>query len=79
MFENYPDIVTVDHIMEMLNIGKSSVYTLLHSNQIPHVRVGRKYIVPKGSVIGFINKLCYNESQIIDDRLQLVSKGDIAQ
>ena len=42
MFENYPDIITVEHLMEMLNIGKSSAYSLLKSKQIQHVRVGRK-------------------------------------
>ena len=60
MFQNYPDIVNVDHIVEMLNIGKSSVYSLLQTNQIKHVRVGRKYIIPKQAVIDFVNDTCYN-------------------
>jgi hypothetical protein len=29
MFKDYPDIVSVDHIAQMLNLGKASVYSLL--------------------------------------------------
>ena len=62
MFESYSDIVSVNDIMCMLGIGKSSVYGLLKSNQIKHVRVGRKYIIPKQSVIDFIYSVCYNDT-----------------
>ena len=62
IFENYPDIVSVDDIMSMLGIGKSSVYGLLKSNLIKHVRVGKKYIIPKLAVIDFINGACYNDT-----------------
>ena len=62
IFESYSDIVSVEDIMCMLGIGKSSVYSLLKSNQIKHVRVGRKYIIPKRSVIDFINGVCYNNT-----------------
>ena len=40
------------------------------------MRIGRKYIIPKNSVIGFIDSMCYNDAQIIDGRP--VTKGDIA-
>ena len=62
VFENYSDIVSVDDIMSMLGIGKSSVYGLLKTSQIRHVRVGRKYIIPKQAVIDFINGVCYNDT-----------------
>lgn len=77
MFSEYPDIVTVDNIMEMLHIGKSSAYSLLQSNQIRHVKVGRKYIIPKQAVLAFIGEMCYYDNQIIDGRLQLVTEGDL--
>ena len=60
MFDNYPDIVSVTDVMEMLGVGKSTTYTLLQSNAIPHVRVGRKYIIPKQAVIGFLQSAWYN-------------------
>jgi len=62
IFENYSDIVSIGDIMSMLGIGKSSVYGLLKNDQIRHVRVGRKYIIPKQAVIDFINGVCYNDT-----------------
>ena len=77
MFDKYTDIVSVDQVMSMLNIGKSTAYSLLQSGQIQHVRVGRKYIIPKQSVIDFVNCSCYNDTQITDGRLRSVEKGDM--
>ena len=61
MFEKYPDIITINHLIEMLNIGKSSAYALLRKKMIKHVRVGKKYIISKSAVIAFLNEACYNE------------------
>jgi excisionase family DNA binding protein len=72
MFENYKDIVSVDDLKEMLGIGKSSAYALLKNKEIKHVKVGKKYIIPKQAVIGFINSMCYNGEQMSNSRLQLV-------
>ena len=69
MFKNYPDVVTVEQLAEMLNIGKSSAYALLQNNQIHHVKVGKKYIIPKTAVLDFIGEMCYNDNQIINGRL----------
>jgi excisionase family DNA binding protein len=74
MFDDYPDVVTVENLMEMLNIGKTSAYSLLQGNHIHHVRVGRKYIIPKKSVIGFLDSFCYNEDRIINGRLTKTGK-----
>jgi len=71
MFEHYPEIISVENLMEMLHIGKSSAYSLLKENKIRHVRVGKKYIIPKNAVVGFINDFCYNDDKIINGRLHL--------
>jgi len=68
MFTNYPDIVSIEQMMIMLNLGKSSVYGLLKAHLIRHVRVGRKYIVPKQSVIDFLTTPCDNIGTIINGR-----------
>ena len=72
MFENYKDIVSVDDLRDMLGIGKSSAYTLLRNKEIKHVKVGKKYIIPKQAVIGYLDSVCYNDSQMSNSRLQLV-------
>lgn len=56
MFSEYDDIVSIEDVMGMLHIGKSAVYRLLKSKTIRCVRVGRKYIIPKKSVIKFIEE-----------------------
>lgn len=71
MFNSYPDIVNINQISKMLGIGKSSVYSLLRTNQLRHVRVGTKYIVPKQSVVDFASGVCYNNDQIVNGRLHL--------
>ncbi|MCL2213357.1 MAG: helix-turn-helix domain-containing protein [Oscillospiraceae bacterium] len=70
MFENYADIITINDLMTMLNIGKSTAYSLLQNNKIHHVKIGRKYVIPKQSVVDFVAGLCYNEDRIISGRLQ---------
>ena len=77
MFEKYKDIVSIRDITEMLNLSHSTVYSLLQSNQLRHVKVGRKYIVPKKSVIDFANGVCYNVGEITGGRLHSVEKGEI--
>ncbi len=51
MFKEYPDVVSVEQLMEMLQIGQSLAYRLLRSGAIPAKRVGRKYIIAKVNVI----------------------------
>ena len=75
MFNDYPDILTVRHLMRMLHIGKSTAYDLLKTNQIKHMRIGKKYIIPKKAVIGYVEKLCYNDDEMVNSRLRLVEEG----
>ncbi len=79
MFSNYPDIVSVPQVCQMLGIGRNSAYDLLHADQIQHVRVGKKYIIPKQAVIGFLNQSCYNGDQIKRGGLTLVKEGEYVQ
>lgn len=55
LFSEYGDIVSVDDVMKMLHIGRTAVYNLLKTNAIRTVKVGKKYIIPKQSVIDFLN------------------------
>lgn len=60
MFTEYDDILSIEDVMEILHIGKNSVYSLLKSNEIRNIRVGKRYIVPKQSVINFIAAITEN-------------------
>ena len=43
MFLQYPDVVTIQQVMEMLNIGKNKAYELIQNGTIQTVRIGKKY------------------------------------
>ena len=50
------DILTVEEIMELLNIGKNTAYSLLESGEIKAFRIGRMWKIPRKSVYEYINK-----------------------
>lgn len=56
MFGAYPDIITVSDLMEMLHIGRNAAYMLLKDGSIKTIRIGKRYIIPKISVISYILK-----------------------
>lgn len=54
-FSEYPDLIKIEDIMNMLEIGRNSAYKLLQNGSIKTIRVGKKYIIPKRSVVDFLN------------------------
>ena len=54
IFKDYPDVITIDQLQKMLNIGRNSAYELLRNNIIKSVRVGKRYIIPKVYVIAYL-------------------------
>ena len=54
MFSKYNDVVTVEEVMEMLHLGRVTVYNRLKTDKIHTLRVGKKYVIPKKSVIDFL-------------------------
>lgn len=54
LFREYDDVVTVDDVMKMLHIGRNNVYKLLKNNSIKNIKVGKRFIIPKRSVIEFV-------------------------
>lgn len=58
LFKDYPDIVNITDIQKMLKIGRNNTYELLKSGKIHTLRVGKKYIIPKQSVIDFVKTAC---------------------
>lgn len=60
LFENYPDILTVNQTRNALGIGRKGVYKLLESNSICYFKIGNAYKIPKSSLIDFIKQGCKN-------------------
>lgn len=55
IFSEYPDVVTPEDVQNMLHMGRNSVYKLLKEEKIKTLKIGKKYIIPKKSVIRFID------------------------
>ncbi len=60
---DYPDIISVKQLKDILSIGNNSVYDLLDNGIIKGLRWGRTWKIPKINVIAFMNQL--NISQTI--------------
>ena len=58
MFTEYDDILTVEEIMEMLYVGKNTVYALLKSGELKGFRIGRTWKIPKESLNQYIISKC---------------------
>lgn len=56
LFEEYPDIVTVPQLREMLGVCKANAYQLLNSGQIKCFRGGNVYRIPKICVYDFLKE-----------------------
>lgn len=60
LFSEYDDVLSIEDVMDMLHIGKNTVYSLLRNNEIRNLKIGKRYIIPKQSVINFITAVTEN-------------------
>ena len=54
MFPEYPDIVTVKELREMLGISRKLAYKLIDYGHIHAVKTGTTLKIPKISVINYV-------------------------
>lgn len=67
MFQQYPDVVNVSQLCEMLGeISTKTGYKLLQSNKIIHFRIGKAYKIPKSCVISYLNSSITEPIQSFD-------------
>lgn len=52
--DNYPDVLTVDDIIEILMIGRNKTYQLIKEGRIKTIRIGRKHRIAKKILIDYI-------------------------
>jgi len=72
MFKDYPDVVDVNTMCEMLGgIHKNFAYRLIRSNKIKHLTYGSTYRIPKLWIIQYIQEhknICEISTRMIDGR-----------
>lgn len=55
IFKDYPDVVNVEQMSEMLGISTKTGYRLLKENAIEHFTIGRIYKIPKYHILSYLN------------------------
>jgi len=53
-FENYPDVLNVSDIQEILGIGRKQAYELVHSGEFHVIKIGKRIKVSKNVLINWI-------------------------
>ena len=53
-------VLTVAEVASMMRVSKMTVYRLVHSGELPAVRVGRSFRVPEDEVNEYLRKSFYS-------------------
>ena len=64
MLNNYPDVLTVKEVAQVLGICENSAYRLIRDKAIGSRKVGRKILVPKVCLTDYLNSARYNVSHL---------------
>ena len=56
MFEQYPDILTVEEVCEALRMGYNAVYDLLNEGKLKAYKNGRVWRITKQAVIQYVSE-----------------------
>ena len=52
--EDLPLSLRVDELMDVLDMGRNTAYTMLRSGQIRSVRIGRQIRIPRDALVDFL-------------------------
>lgn len=55
-YEALPWVLTPEEVAPLLNVGMCTVYELLRSNRLKHVRIGVQYRILKQDVLAFMGQ-----------------------
>ncbi|WP_424768323.1 helix-turn-helix domain-containing protein [Paenibacillus sp. sgz302251] len=54
MLQDFPEVITVEGLMEILLIGRNTAYRLIRSGEINAIKIGHTYRIPILSVKEYI-------------------------
>ena len=55
ILKNYPDVMNIEQMCEVLGISTKTGYRLLKEGQIGSLKVGRSYRIPKVKILQYLN------------------------
>lgn len=59
--QDYPDLLTIKQLCDILHIGRKSCRQLLSHGKIPYMKIGKYFRIPKIYVIDFLQKAVKTE------------------
>jgi len=59
MLNDYPDVLTVEQLAQILGIGQNAAYQLVKSGAIGCKRIGRNIRIPKLCVVDYLTSARY--------------------
>ena len=60
MLKDYPDVMDIDQMSELLGISTKTAYKLLKNEQIFALKVGRTYRIPKVHILKYLKIMAHN-------------------
>jgi len=54
LFAGCNEILTVNEVMDLLCIGKNTIYSLLNSGELQGFRIGRTWKIPRDALVSYI-------------------------
>ena len=61
--DQYPPLLDVRHVQKIASLSKNTAYSLLKSGEIPSVRIGGRFKVPRDKFLRQVGLLPDSESQ----------------
>ena len=59
-WDNLPDIILPEDAAAYLRVGRNTMYNLLRSGEIPSLRLGHQYRIPKKYLQEYLDRKWYN-------------------
>ena len=50
----YPDLLTVEHLCELLHVGKKSIYGMMRRGELKYAKVGKSHVSSKKWLLEFL-------------------------
>lgn len=60
MFQNFPDVMSVNDLRIALGIGRTKAYELVNTGEIKSIKVGNAIRIPKKSLLDYVDHGLYN-------------------
>lgn len=54
--EDLDEVITVEELARVMKVGRNSAYAMVRENRIKSIKNGTRYLIPKQSVIDFLNQ-----------------------